>query len=174
MTQRPRVHITQASSGFFLEEICCDLCRYQHVKLDGFAPDQIEIVRDVRLPGDGCFADIRVQPPDEAAPYFVEIKWGYAGDEFIERLTRKYGASRAAGVDGLLLANATGDPAMRRGARQIRCRRGDGIFGFPETTPTDIEDALRCARRLVAAAPKQLPRLKCRRRCASRPCRPGA
>jgi class 3 adenylate cyclase len=46
-------------------------------------------LREIRLGPSGAFADIKVSPAD-TPPYFVEIKWGYDDDEFIERLAEKY------------------------------------------------------------------------------------
>lgn len=80
------------SSGemrLFLEEICCELCRYRHVTDDSLNPEQILTTREFRLPTPEAFADIRVQP-GEMAPYYVEIKWGYDEEESIERLAQKY------------------------------------------------------------------------------------
>lgn len=75
----------------FLEEVCCDLCRFQHVAQDGLRPEEIRINQEVYLGRPGAFADIRVKVP-AAAPYFVEIKYGYPPDKIIRHLHRKYGA----------------------------------------------------------------------------------
>lgn len=74
----------------FLEEVCCDLCRFLHVSHDGLQPEDICINQEVYLGVPGTFADIRVQTPD-APPYFVEIKYGYPLDKIIRHLKRKYG-----------------------------------------------------------------------------------
>src|SRR5580698_10391402 len=47
----------------FLEEICCDLCRFQHVKQDGVAPESVSVNREAYLGEPGAFADIRVKAP---------------------------------------------------------------------------------------------------------------
>src|SRR4051812_27140340 len=74
----------------FLQEICGELCRFRHVETDGLEPELIRVEREVWLGADPkAFADIKVTPGDNP-PYFVEIKWGYDNDEFIERLKRKY------------------------------------------------------------------------------------
>jgi len=73
----------------FLEEICGELCRMHHVALDGLAAEAIAVRREVSLGRPGAFADLHVAPAG-AAPYFVEVKWGYSGRELIERLARKY------------------------------------------------------------------------------------
>ena len=72
-----------------LEEICCELCRYRHVTEDGLDQEQVGTIREVRLGAPGAFADIKVTARNKPS-YFVEIKWGYAKEEFIDRLTRKY------------------------------------------------------------------------------------
>jgi class 3 adenylate cyclase len=76
----------------FLEEICCDLCRFQHVAQDGLQPEDVRINQEVYLGLSGAFADIEVKVP-AAAPYFVEIKYGYPSDKIIRHLTRKYGTT---------------------------------------------------------------------------------
>lgn len=73
----------------FLEEICGELCRMDHVARDRLAAEAIQVRREVSLGRSGAFADLHVAPGG-AAPYFVEVKWGYSGRELIERLARKY------------------------------------------------------------------------------------
>jgi len=82
----------------FLEEICCDLCRFQHVAQDGIQPEDIRITQEVYLGIAGAFADIQVKIPG-AAPYFVEIKYGYPPDKIIKHLGRKYGTATPANQD---------------------------------------------------------------------------
>src|SRR3712207_2146388 len=74
----------------FLEEICCNLCRFLHVTRDGVPPDKVGIDQEVYLGVPGSFADIRVQVPG-AAPYFVEVKYGYPAERIVHSLGRKYG-----------------------------------------------------------------------------------
>lgn len=74
----------------FLEEICCDLCRFQHVRESGVRQEDVRINQEVYLGTPGAFADIQVRAPG-AAPYFVEIKYGYPPDKVIRHLRRKYG-----------------------------------------------------------------------------------
>src|SRR5437899_3284157 len=73
----------------FLEEICCELCRYRHVEQDGLVPEQVETMREVRLALPGAFADMKVTAGEHRLYYF-EIKLLYEVDEFINRLARKY------------------------------------------------------------------------------------
>lgn len=82
----------------FLEEICCDLCRFQHATRDGLRPEEVRINQEVYLGATGAFADIRVQVP-QTPPYFVEIKYGYPSDKIIRHLKRKYGLQTKAVED---------------------------------------------------------------------------
>jgi class 3 adenylate cyclase len=79
----------------FLEEICCDLCRFQHVAQSGVRPEDVRISQEVYLGTPGAFADIQVTVPG-ALPYFVEIKYGYPPDKVIRHLQRKYGTQTEA------------------------------------------------------------------------------
>src|SRR5437867_7231253 len=72
-----------------LEELCCDLCRFEHVINDGLRPEAVRIDREVCLGAPNAFADIRVTPSG-LAPYFVEIKFGYSNDVLVRHLSRKY------------------------------------------------------------------------------------
>ena len=74
----------------FLEEICSDLCPFQHVAEDGLAPEQVRVDRVIDIGVPGLFADIRVQVPKQK-PYFLEIKTGYPPDVLLDRLPPKYG-----------------------------------------------------------------------------------
>jgi class 3 adenylate cyclase len=82
----------------FLEEICCDLSRFQHVAQDGVQPEDIRINQEVHLGIAGAFADIQVTVPGNA-PYFVEIKYGYPPDKIIRHIGRKYGTATPANQD---------------------------------------------------------------------------
>jgi class 3 adenylate cyclase len=88
-----------------LEELCCDLCRFEHVIRDGLAPETVRIDREYWLGSPGAFADIRVIPAGQA-PYFVEVKYGYTMDRLVRLLARKYGApagSNAAAAQKIVL-----------------------------------------------------------------------
>lgn len=74
----------------FLEEICCDLCRFQHVTESGVRQEEVRINQEVFLGTPGSFADIEVKAPG-AQPYFVEIKYGYPPDKVLKHMSRKYG-----------------------------------------------------------------------------------
>ncbi len=70
-----------------LEELCCDLCRFEHIAANGFLPENIRIAREFHLGAPGVFADIRVAPGD-LPPYFVEIKFGYPTDAVLKHIRR--------------------------------------------------------------------------------------
>jgi class 3 adenylate cyclase len=79
-----------------LEEVCCDLCRVEHVTRDGCLPESVQVDREFSLGRPNAFADIRIAPP-AGLPYFVEVKYAYTKDLLGRHLRRKYGPeSRAA------------------------------------------------------------------------------
>jgi class 3 adenylate cyclase len=99
MRTEPRTesaHLTELR--LFVEEICYSLCRFQHVVEDGVAPEDVRIGQEVSLGISGAFADIRVTVRG-AAPYFVEVKYGYPRETIIRHLGRKYGAVTPATQD---------------------------------------------------------------------------
>jgi len=75
----------------FLEEVCCTLCRFQHIA-QGTAPEDIRIWREAYLGLPGLFAAVRVQTPD-TAPCFLEVTYGYSAGETLALLKRKYGSN---------------------------------------------------------------------------------
>jgi class 3 adenylate cyclase len=81
----------QRQMRLFLEEICCEVCRFRHVEQDKVPPDAVHTSREVDLGQPGAFADIHVEPVG-LPPYFVEIKYGYAADRMLTHLARKYSA----------------------------------------------------------------------------------
>ncbi|MCW5748037.1 MAG: adenylate/guanylate cyclase domain-containing protein [Alphaproteobacteria bacterium] len=106
----------------FLEEICCELARAQHVERDGLVPEGVETIREVRLGEPGLFADIRVAPQSQA-PYFVEVKWGYGADETVERLARKYATNPDTRCRRLVVVTDHGDGAARTALAAALSRR---------------------------------------------------
>lgn len=88
----------------FLEELCGELCRMHHVLRDCLPAEAITVRREVSLGRPGAFADLHVAPLG-AAPYFVEVKWGYNGRELIERLARKYDRNPDSDARRLLLVS---------------------------------------------------------------------
>lgn len=78
----------------FIEELCCDLCRFRHVDT-GARPQGVRIWRELSLGQTGAFADVFVVPPSDP-PYFLEVKLGLSRENVIAHLKRKYGpGSRA-------------------------------------------------------------------------------
>jgi class 3 adenylate cyclase len=84
---QPNSHLGELR--LLLEELCCDLCRFEHVTRDGLAPEAVRIDREYWLGAPGAFADIRVAPASRP-PYFVEVKFGYPADMLVRHLARKY------------------------------------------------------------------------------------
>jgi class 3 adenylate cyclase len=111
----------------FIEEICCNLCRFRHVNDDGVAPEHVRIDQEVYLGVPGAFADLRVASPPKVAPYFVEVKWGYAPDHVLRTLSRKYGPNSGAQQDA---------------ARVVLVYESDRVADWP-----DLEAKIRAAMR---------------------------
>ena len=103
----------------FLEEICCNLCRFRHVEEEGVAPETVRICQTAYLGMPGLFADIRVTLPGRP-PYFVEVKYGIPPEQIVTQLGRKYGA-RAIPLAGpskvILVVDA------KRHADWLQCQR---------------------------------------------------
>lgn len=86
----------------FLEELCCELCRFRHMRDDGLAPEEITVDREWPLGPPGAFADIYVSP-DGRPSYFVEVKYGISIDETLDRIAYKYGPQSAGACTGARL-----------------------------------------------------------------------
>jgi adenylate cyclase len=93
--KRPANDAYRSELRLLLEELCCDLCRFEHLSRDRVTPESIQISREFYLGEPGAFADIRVAPPRQR-PYFVEVKYGYPSDVLLRHLQRKYGHDSAA------------------------------------------------------------------------------
>jgi class 3 adenylate cyclase len=79
--------------NLFLEEICSELCRFQHVVADGLDPSTVKVHREVDLGGQGRYADIRVYfAGDILNSYFVEVHYGATAESVIRSVVRKFGA----------------------------------------------------------------------------------
>jgi adenylate cyclase len=74
---------------FYLEDLCCDLCRFEHLT-EGIASQDIRIRQDVDLGIPEAFADASVSIPG-GRKYFVEVAWGHDAAEIVDRVTTKYG-----------------------------------------------------------------------------------
>jgi len=75
--------------SLFIEELCCELCRFEHVLGDKCAPESVRVEREVNVGSAHAFADIRVRPPGQP-PYYVEVKYDYPADLLVRQLRRKY------------------------------------------------------------------------------------
>jgi adenylate cyclase len=73
----------------FLEEICCEICRFQVVGHQDTGAEEVEVSREVDLGVPGAFADVVVRSPTRP-PFFVEVKYGYASDRMVDHFVRKY------------------------------------------------------------------------------------
>ena len=82
-----------------LEELCCDLCRFDHVSKQSCLPEDIQVDREYYLDAPGAFADIRIAPPGGQA-YFIEVKNGYSSDMLVRHLRRKYGPETPGAASG--------------------------------------------------------------------------
>jgi class 3 adenylate cyclase len=114
----------------FIEEMCCNLCRFRHVHDDGVAPEHVRIDQEVYLGVPGAFADIRVASPPKVAPYFVEVKWGYAPDHVLRTLSRKYGPNSGAQNDAtrvILVYESDRVPNWDQFEAQIRAAMRPGL-----------------------------------------------
>jgi adenylate cyclase len=117
----PRASSTPTASHLgelrlLLEELCCDLCRFEHVTKDGLVPEAVRIDREYWLGTPGGFADIRVAPAGCAA-YFVEVKFGYRNDALVRHLLRKYASAlsdKGAATRIVLVVDCVDRPDWRR------------------------------------------------------------
>ena len=87
-----------------LEELCTELCRFEHVVEHRLQPEQVRIRREFYLGQPGTYADIRVDPLGLPS-YFVEVKVGYSSEQLLRHLRRKYSEIGSAlnGVNRLIL-----------------------------------------------------------------------
>ncbi len=82
-------HADNVMLRMFVEEVCCELCRFHHATHDGCLPEDVQIDREVALASPDAFADIRVVPPG-GPRYFVEVKVGYPNGRVVSDLCHKY------------------------------------------------------------------------------------
>ena len=108
-----------------LEEICCQLCLYEHHERRKAPLGSVTILRDFDLGACDTFADMRVEPPD-ASPYFIEVKYGYSRTKLLNRLRHKYGS----------------DPAGARDADRVVLVVDTGSFEDWPSLQADIERCL--------------------------------
>jgi class 3 adenylate cyclase len=88
----------------FLEELCCEIARFQVVGHHGLGAEQVTVTREVDLGAPGAFADVVVRAPGRP-PFFVEVKYGYAADRMVEHFVRKYSepSSSVPGADRVIV-----------------------------------------------------------------------
>jgi class 3 adenylate cyclase len=72
-----------------LEEVCCNLGRYQMAEACGIAPEKVNIDQETYLGTAGGYADIRMRAGKET--WFIEVKYGYSAERSVAHLSRKYG-----------------------------------------------------------------------------------
>src|SRR5690242_11934415 len=88
----PAVNPTESEdlTRLLLEDVCCDLVRLLHAGGDPARLGAVRIDREWALGPEGSFADLRVEPED-ACPYFLEVKSGFDPGTVLAHLQRKYG-----------------------------------------------------------------------------------
>ncbi|MBN2577032.1 MAG: adenylate/guanylate cyclase domain-containing protein [Deltaproteobacteria bacterium] len=88
----------------FLEELCCEIARFQVVGHHGLGAEAVTVAREVDLGVPGAFADVVVRAPGRP-PFFLEVKVGYAADRMVEHFARKYQAPSPAvpGADRVIV-----------------------------------------------------------------------
>lgn len=91
LDELPRVADSGVELRLFLEETCCNLCRFIHMAEGNTPPEAVQIDQEVYLGVPGAFADIRIVAPGKA-PYFVEVKFGYTAQRILRSFARKYGS----------------------------------------------------------------------------------
>lgn len=78
-----------AQLRLLLEELCCELCRFEHASPDHLEIEEARVEREFYLGKPGAYADIRVVPQN-APPYCVEVKFGYSTEMLLRHIQRKY------------------------------------------------------------------------------------
>jgi class 3 adenylate cyclase len=104
-------HLTQLR--LLLEELCCELCWFEDAAEGSLRPEKARIEREYDLGRPGAFADIRVAP-QAAAPYFVEVKFGYSDDQLLRHLQRKYAEPTPGGAKVILVIDVAARPDWPR------------------------------------------------------------
>jgi len=81
-----------------IEEICCDLCRFESTGALRARPELVRVRREFPLENPEAFADIRIEPYEGPA-FFIEVKFGYSDDGVLESLRRKFLKPLPAGAE---------------------------------------------------------------------------
>jgi adenylate cyclase len=77
------------ATRLLLEDVCSDLARFVHGGEFRSRMNEVTIDREWRL-GPSRFADLRIEPPADEPPYFLEVKYGYAPELVTHHISRKY------------------------------------------------------------------------------------
>jgi class 3 adenylate cyclase len=106
----------------FLEEICCEICRFRAAGEDGTVEQSVVVAREVDLGLPGAFADAVVSQSGKPT-YFLEVKYGYAADRMIEHFKRKYARPSPKVPDAkrvILVVDTAGRADWPQLARRVR------------------------------------------------------
>lgn len=112
-----------------LEEVCADLCRFEHTIAIGRRPGAINIDREASVGHPGCFADIVIQPHGQPAR-FMEVNFGYTNEALLKSLQRKFHVPTAVtrtanGV--ILVVDEAGRPDFATVIEQARAVLHEGL-----------------------------------------------
>lgn len=78
----------------FLEEICCDLCKYRHIVEEAYPASVVKVHREVQIsPDSERFGDVRVYIKKDTGreSYFLEVVYGYHPEKIVGTVAYKYG-----------------------------------------------------------------------------------
>ena len=76
LEQIEKRRIYEGHIRLFLEEIYCEVLRYEHAEQKNIAPELVEVWREVYLGESGSYADVFVQIEGHEK-YYLEIKLGF-------------------------------------------------------------------------------------------------
>jgi class 3 adenylate cyclase len=74
----------------YLEGLCCDLCRFEHLA-EGIPAEDVHIRQEVDLGMPGAFASASVSLPG-GQNYFLEVVWADDREEMADRIAKSYGS----------------------------------------------------------------------------------
>jgi hypothetical protein len=152
-------NLTLPERRLFLEELCCELCRFLHMVDEGLAPETVFVEREVSLGPPGAFSDIHVGHAT-IAPYFVEVKYGLPEDELLARLHLKYGVLQPefSSTRRLVIVVHTKGQDDRAALKQRIAsvvspaleveHQVVALFGVPDRCPGYVDSALQAAKAL--------------------------
>jgi adenylate cyclase len=132
----------------FLEEICCDLCRFRHMQQDSVPADAIRTRREVYLGAPHAYAHIQVEAHG-CSSYFLEVKYGYTAEEIVKHLTKKYGNSPKWNSVSKVIAVVHSEEGIDW--TQIGARIQSGIHNFYDVEIWDENYLFKAAREYLDA-----------------------